>query len=146
MVEEISAAEVNGKLKDGFGTVFPKDQIFYSKKEKEGIKVFLYSGKSRPKIKAEWIGLHVGTIDSKGFAPTIEGAQLLGLHAKINVLSIPRDDALMIMSGETATCKSSDEGYVLLEMDGVFFGAGYVKDGKINPLISPSRRIKKKLK
>lgn len=146
MVEEISAREVNGKVKDGFGTVFPKYHVFYSKKEKEGMKVFLYSGKSRPKIKSEWLGLHVGTIDSNGFAPTIEGAQLLGVHAKKNVLSIPHAEAYALMSGERIASTSGGEGFVLLETDEVFFGAGYIKDGIINPLISPSRRIRKKLK
>ncbi|MFH1788327.1 MAG: hypothetical protein ABH834_02990 [Candidatus Altiarchaeota archaeon] len=143
MVEEFSVAEVNGMVKKQFGSAFLQDFVFYCKQGKDGVKVFIYSGSSAPNVKAEWIGLHVGTVDSAGFAPTIEGAQLLGAKATKGVVSLTSDEALALMSGEDLAKKTGFEGYVLLEVDGVFLGAGLSQHDKIISLTPASRRTRK---
>ena len=144
MLRKLTRSEVDrvqGMLWDRFGSEFEGDFALFSKAEKDGEKVFLYSGASVPEIASEWIGLHVGNVTSAGFCPTIEGAQLIGGRAKKAVASVSRIDAKVLMSGGEVGAPAGLEGCVLLEYGGRVFGAGVAEDGMITQSVPASRRL-----
>lgn len=135
-------SELEKIVKKHFEAEVPKGKIL-ARKTKDGVKYFLFSGDENPGLDIEWTGLHIGTIIGGVFQPTIEGAQLLGPSAGKNVVSVSREEAEKLMSGEEIGVETSDEGVVLLEVEGLFFGAGKSEKGKIKQFITKSRILKK---
>ncbi|MFH1834810.1 MAG: hypothetical protein ABH851_01325 [Methanobacteriota archaeon] len=125
-----------------FKAVVPKGEYLY-RETKGGVKYFLYTGCENPGLDVEWTGLHIGTLVEGVFQPTIEGAQLLGPSAGKNVVSVSREEAEKLMSGEEIMVENSVEGVVLLEVEELFFGAGKSEKGKIKQFITKSRLLKK---
>lgn len=124
-----------------FGVSFGGDFLHYSKMDGDDEKIFLFSGSNQPDLRAEWIGLHLGTVIKGVFQPTIEGAQLLGPNASKGKVSVSKNDSRRIFRGEEVEVSDSDNQCVLVESGGVFICAGSIESGRISGFIPASRKI-----
>lgn len=135
--------ELAKKINQKFGSDFnPANLRFFVKDEKRGDKkIFLYSGKEIPKIPAEWIGLHFGTIQNEEFIPSIEGAQIIGRTATM-IMDIGKEEAIDIMSGfDIGPSEEKPAGRYILKSGRDIIGVGKLEGKKIINIIPRSRRI-----
>ncbi|MFH1125755.1 MAG: hypothetical protein V1703_01400 [Candidatus Altiarchaeota archaeon] len=142
MRKELSQKEVeelSGKIEMQYGFRINSKLKYFLKDEKEGEKIFLYTGSRIPKIPAEWVGLHYGTIISGLFQPSIDGAWLMKTASK-NVVETSRTEIEELMRGGEIENKDKNSGYVLLKA-GELFCVGIVDGEKIKSTTPKSRRI-----
>ncbi len=85
------------------------------------------------------LGLYIGEFKNKKFRPSIEGAQLIGPHAKKGIVDVSIEERDRWMKGEDL--KSDAKGYVLLRSNDQFIGCGAAKEGSIKNFVPKARRI-----
>lgn len=135
------AGDFLGEVRAAFGASFDESRRFFSKRDGEELRVFLYSGDSLPDLKVEWIGLHVATLSPRGLLLTIEGAQLVGPSAERGVVSVSGETAKELMSGREVKMDGYAPRQVLIESEGEFICGGSTADGVITPYVPKSRRL-----
>lgn len=134
--------ELECAVKKQFGCGLPEGLAFYVKEEKKRLKVFAYSGSSEPRLPFAWIGVHFGFLDDGVFAPSIEGAQLLGEGAVKNVVEVGVECARKYFRGEDITLPAEAEGIVLLKTEGKIIAPAQAKDNKLKNILPKSRHSK----
>ena len=140
MVSELKdTKELEAAVKGRFGAGFEGGLKFFVKKQKRGSKIFTYSGSLLPKLLFDRVGLHVGDLAGGEFAPTIEGAQLLGDRATKNVVEVSRQQAENYFKGEDLEAEGLSDGAVLLALEGRVIAAGAAEAGKIKNTVPKSR-------
>ena len=102
------------------------------------------------------IGISIGTYEDKGFRLNVEGSQLVGKHAKKNILELDDeqikrwllgndldiDDELRVQIDKKIKDDKFDvKEFLLIENNGDFYGTGRIKDDKILSFLSKSRKL-----
>ena len=73
---------------------------------------------------------------------SIEGSQLVGPHAKKNVVELDDAETMKWFKGEDLQKECKDcEGFVLMKHDRDFIGTGKYANGKILNFVGKTRRI-----
>ena len=140
-MEEDEKAGIKAKINEHYGSSFTTDHMLLSKKEKNGEKIFIFSGKILPKLPADWVGLHVATMEDAGVYLSIEGAQMVGKTATKNVVEITRGDSESLMKGEDLHYSGALRGYVILKQGGNIIGVCKAEEGRILNILPKSRRV-----
>ena len=76
---------------------------------------------------------------------SMEGAQLIGPHAKKNILDIDQDQLRLWMKGEDVELNKAENlglnGFVLLRHNQEIIGCGKMKEGKVLNFVPKTRRV-----
>lgn len=110
-----------------------KNRIFAASKE-----VFTLSLDS---MRVDSIGLYVGMQAGEMLRLSAEGAQIIGPHAKSNVMEITKEEQHMWLRGLDVPAESHAEGFILLRHAGVFVGCAKLREGMLLNFFPKSRRI-----
>jgi len=143
MVEKMSSAgkeKTLSKINGYYASSFKTDSLLLKKDEKEGEKIFIYSGIALPEMHLEWAGCHLATIAKDGVVLSIEGAQQIGKTAGKNVVEITRKDAQDLMEGLDLSYDGPERGYVVLKLSGTPICVCKAEEGRIVNTIPQSRR------
>jgi NOL1/NOP2/fmu family ribosome biogenesis protein len=146
MRKELNQREVEelaGLIEKQFGFRLDKKLKYFAKDEKEGRKIFLFTGnwklETENRIPIEWIGLHFGTITGGEFQPSIDGAFLMKDAGK-NVLQAGRKEIEELMKGGVIENAGRHAGAVIVRHKDLVC-VGMVKEGEIASLTPKSRLI-----
>ncbi|MCX6694763.1 MAG: hypothetical protein NTU61_00485 [Candidatus Altiarchaeota archaeon] len=143
ILDEPGKAEVLQRINDYYGSRFSTEHRLLAKKEREGEKIFIYSGSELPTIPAEWIGMHIATISQDAIELSIEGAQTVGATASRNVVEIRREDAEKLMKGLDLEYAGDLRGCVILKHAGKPICTCRADEGMIVNTIPLSRRTER---
>jgi len=94
------------------------------------------------KLRLNSIGMYFCEIDERGIRLSIEGSQIVGNHAKKNVVEINEEEAKRWFKGEDLEkeCRNCS-GFVILKNKSDFLGTGKYSNGRILNYVSKSRRV-----
>ncbi|MDD5111099.1 MAG: hypothetical protein PHG85_00980 [Candidatus Altiarchaeota archaeon] len=112
---------------------------YHLKDEKEGQKIFLYTGERMPAVPPAWVGLHFGTLVEGQFCPSIEGAMLMKEASK-NVIQVGRKEMEELMKGGEIEDKAGLKGYVIART-GEMACPVVAREGRLASMTPKSRRI-----
>ena len=94
------------------------------------------------KLRLNSIGLYFCEIDDKGIRLSIEGSQIVGQHAKKNIVELNEDETKIWFKGVDLQKECKDcNGFVILKNKNDFLGTGKYSNGKILNYVSKTRRI-----
>jgi NOL1/NOP2/fmu family ribosome biogenesis protein len=94
------------------------------------------------KLRIDKVGVYVATVDDKGVRLSIEGSQLLGPKAKMNLVDIDDDGLKRWLRGEDIEKDVRGcSGPVILRRGKDFVGCGKVTDKGILNFVPKARRI-----
>ena len=140
LMSDSEKREALEKINGYYGSELTTDYMLLRKKEKDGMKIFIYSGSELPKLPAEWVGLHLATINNEGVSLSIEGAQLVGKTASRNVVEITRAQAEDLMKGLDLGYDGELRGNVIVRTPTAIVGVCKADEGKITNTLPKSRR------
>jgi len=93
-------------------------------------------------LRIDSIGLYFAAIDnSKRIRLTIEGSQLIGKKANINILELTKKQATEWIKGLDISTDKELKGYVIIKYKSYFLGSGFYSDNTIKNFVSKSRRL-----
>jgi len=133
-VEELAV-----KIESQFGFRIDEKLKYFVKEEKEGEKIFIFSGNRIPNIQVEWIGLHFGTLIQNEFQPSIDGAFLMQTANK-KILQASKKEIEELMKGSVIDYSGGLTGFVIARHKDLAC-VGIVKEGKVGSLTPKSRLI-----
>ena len=110
-----------------------KDRIFIVNKE--------ISGLDLSKLRINSLGLYFGEINMTELRLSIEGSQIVGPHAKKNVLELSDEEARKWMKGEDLEKEIDAKGFLIIKHGDDYLGCGKAKDKKIFNYVSKVRRL-----
>jgi NOL1/NOP2/fmu family ribosome biogenesis protein len=93
------------------------------------------------KLRINSLGMYLGEIKHNEIRLTIEGAQLVGPHAKKNVVELDDKEARLWLKGYDIEKEASVQGFVIMKHNNDFLGSGRCKEGKISNFVPKTRRI-----
>jgi len=94
------------------------------------------------KLRLNSVGIYFCELDKRGLRLSIEGSQLVGPHAKKNVVELDDAETMKWFKGEDLQKECKDcEGFVLMKHDRDFMGTGKYANGKILNFVGKTRRI-----
>lgn len=93
------------------------------------------------KFRINSVGLYIGEFKKGELRLSIEGSQLIGPHAKKNVVELDKDELRQWLRGEDLVKDVKAEGYVIMKSGNDFVGCGRVKEGKILNFVPKARRL-----
>ncbi|MEM2916261.1 MAG: hypothetical protein QXT19_02805 [Candidatus Woesearchaeota archaeon] len=93
------------------------------------------------KLRINSVGLYIGEFKKGELRLSIEGSQLIGPHAKKNVVELDKDELRQWLKGEDLVKDVKAEGYVIMKSGNDFVGCGRVKEGKILNFVPKARRL-----
>jgi len=143
MTEE-ETREFIGKINQQYQADLVLEGLLFQKDEKrDSKKIFLFTGTHIPKVPAEWIGQHFGTIESDGNVTlSIEGVQKVAGTAR-KTIELSRDDADEVFAGkDLGTTAGKTDGYYILKTKGEVLGIGRVEGDKLMNQTPKSRRTR----
>lgn len=85
--------------------------------------------------------MYIGEFKKGELRLSIEGSQLIGPHAKKNVVELDRNELRQWLRGEDLIKEVKEEGYVIMKSNNDFVGCGRVKEGKILNFVPKARRL-----
>ncbi|HLG24706.1 MAG TPA: hypothetical protein VI564_07295 [Candidatus Nanoarchaeia archaeon] len=97
------------------------------------------------KLRINSMGMYFCELDERGIRLSIEGSQLIGPHAKKNVVEINSLESRNWLRGEDLEKEClSISGSVIIKNKNDFLGCGKYNNGKILNFVSKTRRISSK--
>ena len=135
---EQEKTEAIRRINEYYGSSFTTEFTLLKKDEKDGEKIFIYSGGEIPKLPLEWVGLHLATI-AQDVLLSIEGAQMVGKTAA-KTIEITRQQADELMRGLDLNYAGEIRGYVILKQAQNIIGVCIAEEGKITNTLPKSRR------
>ena len=93
------------------------------------------------KLRINSVGLYLGEIKHSEVRLSIEGSQLIGPHAKKNVVTLDAEELRHWLRGEDLIKEVKEEGFVIIKSGDDYIGTGKVKDGKILNFVPKARRL-----
>ena len=94
------------------------------------------------RLRLNSIGMYFCEIDDRGIRLSIEGSQVVGNHAKKNVVEIDKEETKRWFKGEDLEKECHDcKGFVILKNQNDFLGTGKYSNGRILNYVSKSRRV-----
>ena len=123
------------KLKLDYGFLQnTKDRIFIVTRD---ISVLDFS-----KLRINSAGMYFCEIDNRGIRLSIEGSQIVGIHATKNVVELDELETRRWLKGEDIEKNCDDcSGFVIIKNKNDFIGSGKYSNGKILNYIGKTRRI-----
>lgn len=92
--------------------------------------------------KGELIGLKIAKLDGY-FKMSTAICQLIGKNASRRVIELSKEDAELVIKGESITTSYTANGFYILKYKGYSLAIGRVKNNAIDPLIRKSIQINK---
>jgi NOL1/NOP2/fmu family ribosome biogenesis protein len=136
------AREIIGLLKKQWDCEIELDYVFMlSDKDKAYIVNRDIERIDLSKLRINSLGMYLGEIKHNEIRLTIEGAQLIGPHAKKNIVELDDKEARLWLKGYDIDKEASAQGFVILKHNSDFLGTGRYKDGKISNFVPKTRRI-----
>ncbi|HLC50214.1 MAG TPA: hypothetical protein VJI97_02195 [Candidatus Nanoarchaeia archaeon] len=128
-------AQWGAKLKLAYGFLQNnKNRIFIVTKE---ISVLDFS-----KLRINSVGIYFCEVDDRGIRLSIEGSQIVGVHATKNIVEFDNDESRRWLKGEDIEKSCEDcKGFVIIKHNSDFMGSGKYSNGKILNYIGKTRRI-----
>lgn len=95
------------------------------------------------KLRINSLGLYIGQLRDNEFRLSIEGSQIIGKHAKKNVVELNKEDMRRWLRGEEIDLIKKIPGFIILKHNNDFLGSGKItKDNKLMNFIPKERRIR----
>lgn len=92
-------------------------------------------------LKLNSIGLYFGELKKGQLRLSIEGSQLVGPHAKKNVVEIYDDELQQWIRGRDLFFEGAWQGYIIIKYKNDFLGTGKYSEGMILNFVPKARRI-----
>lgn len=138
------AKEILALIKKQWNADINLDHYAFLKSEKD--KIYIVNREidriDFQRLRTDSIGMYFAFIKDNKIRLSIEGSQLIGPKAKINVCEITDRQAKSWMLGEDLATKETSEEFVLIKHKKDFLGTGKIKQGKILNFIPKGRRLK----
>ncbi|MBI1935178.1 hypothetical protein HYS31_01950 [Candidatus Woesearchaeota archaeon] len=94
------------------------------------------------KLRLNSAGMYFCEMDKLGIRLSIEGSQIIGLHATKNIVELDEEEAKRWFKGENLEKECNDcSGFVILKNKNDFLGSGKYSNGRILNYVSKTRRI-----
>lgn len=100
-------------------------------------------------LRIDSAGLYIGRQETEGIRLSMEGSQLVGLHASKHILEIDEAHLEPWVKGEDFELSEAEkekidgeEGFFIVKFDGDYMGCGQIKKGVVRSLVSKERRLK----
>lgn len=93
------------------------------------------------KLRINSVGLYIGEFKKGEIRLSIEGSQLIGPHAKKNIVELDKNELRLWLRGEDLIKEVKEEGYVIIKSNTDFVGCGRIKEGKILNFVPKARRL-----
>lgn len=87
------------------------------------------------------MGLYIAEEKDGRIRLSIEGSQLIGPHAKKNVLDISKEETGRWLMGEDLERQADSKGFVIIRSNNDFLGCGCAARGKILNYVGKNRRV-----
>lgn len=87
------------------------------------------------------IGLYFARETHGELRLSIEGSQIVGPHAKRNVLELTEPQFRLWITGQEPEIKEERQGFQIISHSGDFYGCGRLVQGKLLNLVPKERRI-----
>ena len=110
-----------------------KGKIYIASKEIAGIDL--------DKININSIGMYIAECKGADIRLSIEGSQLIGPHAKKNIVEINNKQTEQWFKGNDLDIKTDCTGFVIIRNNNDFLGTGKVSNNRILNFVPKSRRI-----
>ncbi len=88
------------------------------------------------------VGLYFGKLEHNELRLSIEGSQIIGPHAKKNIINLSKQEITEWVKGNDLVKDSNAKGVQLVRYGDDFFGSGRFVKGRLLNFIPKSRRIK----
>lgn len=94
------------------------------------------------KLNIDSAGMYFGELPNENeIRLSIEGSQIIGPHAKKNIVELEEEEARLWMTGQDLDKETDCRGFVIIKSGTDFLGAGKAKEGKILNYVPKTRRI-----
>ena len=104
-------------------------------------RIFILSCSEYPEIKDKYfMGCYFGRKERDGLRLSIEGSQMVGMHAKKGIVEVTREEFEKWMSGQDIS-RENIHGYVILKWGNLILGCGKGNGRYIKNWIPRDRRV-----
>ena len=93
------------------------------------------------KLRINSLGMYFGELRNKELRLTIEATQLIGKHAKKNIIELNDKEARQWLKGFDLDKKTKEKGFVILKHNDDFLGTGKCNNNRIFNYVPKTRRI-----
>lgn len=93
------------------------------------------------KLRINSLGLYVAEFIGTEPRLSIEGSQLVGPLAKLNVIELSQEQAMQWIKGNPVEFKCDSQGFVIIKHGSDFMGSGKCKQGLIFNYVPKARRL-----
>lgn len=128
-------------LRQQFGADLPSGHYYQNTKDN----IYYFTGQCThddiESLRISSAGLYFGELNSAGLRLSIEGSQIIALHATKNIVEIAHAQAMEWISGSDLIFDKKEEGFVIIKCNNDILGCGKAKDGKILNYVPKIRRI-----
>ena len=93
------------------------------------------------KLRINSMGLYIAEEKDGRIRLSIEGSQLIGPHARKNVLEISKEEVGKWLMGEDLERQAGEKGFVLIKHSNDFLGCGCAAKGRILNYVGKNRRV-----
>jgi len=93
------------------------------------------------KLRINSLGMYFGELRNNELRLTIEGSQLIGKHAKENIINLNDKEARLWLKGFDLDKKIKEKGFAIIKHNDDFLGTGKYGDNKIFNYVPKTRRI-----
>jgi len=145
--------EIRRKLEENYGFDGELEgALLLSTKEE---RIYLFSGAELlpdgfdKRVRVDRAGLYIGKILSNGILLNVEGSQIVGPHAKKNVIELDEGHLEPWVKGEDLELSPAEKektggekGIFIMKHGSDFLGTAIIKDGKAINQLSKNRRVK----
>ena len=127
-------ADVNFLLEDYFFMKSEEDKYYITSRDVEKVEL--------KKLRLNAIGLYIAEVNNTQVRLSIEGSQLIGPHAKKNVVNVNETQMRDWLKGEELSVEGNHTGFVIIKYNNDFLGSGKFSEGKVLNFIPKVRRVK----
>ena len=93
------------------------------------------------KLRINSVGLYFGEFRKGHVRVSIDGSQLIGPHAKKNVVELDKAERREWLRGTDLDKVTEADGFVIIKSGSDFIGSGKVKEGRILNFVPKGRRL-----
>jgi NOL1/NOP2/fmu family ribosome biogenesis protein len=93
------------------------------------------------KLRIDVLGLYIGQWRNNEFRFSIEGSQIVGPHAKKNILELSREASREWLKGKDLDVQTDCKGFVIVKSGDDFLGCGRIKENRLLNFVPKVRRI-----
>ncbi len=135
--------EILALIKKQWGAGFKTELAFLMNTQN---KIFLVNKEvfnlNLEKLRINSIGLYFGELKNNELRLSIDGSQLIGNGAQLNIAELNEKQAMQWLKGHDIDVKGNYKGFVILKHKNDFLGTGKYKNGKVLNFVPKARRFK----